>query len=81
MTLSATMRGAALYAELLPRLCEINRRIMDVLTEEEAGLLQDMLRRLTERAQAIHDEGGGVDVKTGRHLGVGRRAVRFAPSE
>lgn len=78
--LSATERGQALYRELLPRLADINRRIMDVLSDAEAVLLEDLLRRLTERAQAIHDEGGGVEVKTGRHLGSGRRVARFGAS-
>lgn len=71
--LQATARGEALYRELLPRLGAINRRLMEVLSEEEAALLDDFLQRLTTQAEAIYDEGGGVEVKTGRHLGTGRR--------
>jgi hypothetical protein len=57
----------------MPRLAALNRRLMEVLDEEEAALLDDFLRRLQARAEAIRDEGGGVDVKTGRHLGTARR--------
>jgi DNA-binding MarR family transcriptional regulator len=67
-------RGRMLYRDLLPRLCAVNRRIMEVLSEDEALLLEDFLQRLTRQARAIHDAGGGVEVKTGRHLGSSRRA-------
>jgi DNA-binding MarR family transcriptional regulator len=71
--LRASERGQALYAELMPRLAAVNRRLMEVLSEDEAALLDDFLHRLQAQAQAIEGEGGGVDVKTGRHLGTARR--------
>jgi DNA-binding MarR family transcriptional regulator len=75
--LSATPRGHALYRELLPRLAQINRRLMEVLDDEEAALLESFLARLTRQAEKIYDEGGGVEEKTGRYLGTSRRTVRF----
>jgi DNA-binding MarR family transcriptional regulator len=75
---AATDRGRTLYRELLPRLAEINRKLMAVLDDEEAALLQDFLARLTARAEAIHAEGGGVELKTGRYLGSSRRRTRLA---
>jgi DNA-binding MarR family transcriptional regulator len=75
--LAATPRGHALYRELLPRLAQINRRLMEVLDEGEAALLETFLARLTAQAEKIHAEGGGVEEKTGRYLGTSRRTVRF----
>jgi DNA-binding MarR family transcriptional regulator len=75
-----TEAGTALYGELMPRLAAINRRLMEVLDDREAVLLEDFLARLTARARAILDEGGGVDVKAQRYLGTGRRVARLAPS-
>ena len=71
--LAATEQGRALYCELLPQLAAINRRLMDVLSEDESVLLDELLQRLLVRADAIHAEGGGVDVKTRRYLGGARR--------
>ena len=67
--LAATQQGKALYRELLPQLAGINRRLMEVLSEEESVLLDQFLQRLIARADAIQAEGGGVDVKTRRYLG------------
>lgn len=78
--LRATDDGRALYGELLPRLVAINCRLMEVLREDEAVLLDDFLRRLTAQAQAIHDEGGGIAMKTGRHLGISRRSPALRSS-
>jgi DNA-binding MarR family transcriptional regulator len=75
--LAATDRGRALYRELLPRLARINRRLMEVLDEEEAALLDDFLARLTRQAERVYEEGGGVEEKTGRYLGTSRRTVRY----
>jgi DNA-binding MarR family transcriptional regulator len=72
--LVATEKGRRLYDELLPQLAAINRRLMEVLDEEEARTLEGFLARLTERATEIHDQGGGVQVKTRRYLG-GRKTV------
>ena len=77
--LSATARGEALYRDLLPRLAQINRNLMAVLDAQEAALLQEFLARLTVRAAALHAQGGGVELKTGRHLGASRRAAPLAP--
>lgn len=71
--LRATAAGSALYAELMPRLAAINRRLMEVLDEREAAQLEDFLARLTAQARAVEEEGGGVDVKARRYLGIGRR--------
>jgi DNA-binding MarR family transcriptional regulator len=70
---AATGPGEALYEQLWPQLAAINRRLMEVLTEEESLVLEDLLARLTVQARAIHEAGGGVSVKTGRHLGGSRR--------
>lgn len=77
--LAATPRGHTLYRELLPQLAAINRRLMEVLSEEEARLLESLLARLTQRAAEIHAQGGGVEVKTDRHLGGSRRHVVHGP--
>jgi len=71
--LEATTEGHALYRGLFPQLAKINRRLMAVLNEEEAVLLEQFLARLTENAEAIRAEGGGVEVKTPRYLGGTRR--------
>jgi DNA-binding MarR family transcriptional regulator len=70
----ATEDGRGLYAALMPQLAAINRRLMEVLSEEESVLLQDLLARLTRHAAHIESQGGGVALKTGRHLGGSRRA-------
>ena len=69
----ATQSGQALYRELFPQLCAINRRLASVLTEDEALRLEDYLHRLTVHAQAIYDEGGGVGVRADRRRGGSRR--------
>ena len=74
VVVAATAQGHALYRDLFPRLAEINRRLTEVLSEQEAEILEELLGRLWEQAQAIHAEGGGVAFKTGRHLGSRRRA-------
>lgn len=72
-SLEASEKGHALYRELLPQLAQINRRLMMALNDSEAALLEELLGKLTRQAEAIHEAGGGVEVKTGRHLGIGRR--------
>jgi hypothetical protein len=47
-----------------------------VLSESETQQLEECLRRLTERAQQIYDEGGGVDARANRRLGGSQRAWR-----
>jgi DNA-binding MarR family transcriptional regulator len=75
-SMRATAAGERLYAELFPQLAEINRRIVSVLSESETQQLEECLRRLTERAQQIYDEGGGVDARANRRLGGSQRAWR-----
>jgi len=73
---AVTAAGQRLHAELWPQLAEINRRLVAALDPSEASVLETCLRKLTERAQQIHDEGGGVDVRTDRRLGGSRRFWR-----
>jgi DNA-binding MarR family transcriptional regulator len=73
--LAATEQGQALYAELFPQLAGINRRLMDVLDDAEADLLESTLAKLLARALALYEEGGGVDARANRRQG-GSRKVR-----
>lgn len=75
-TVRASATGEQLYAQLFPELVQINQRIVAALTEEEAAQLERCLLKLTERAQQIHDEGGGVEVRANRHLGGSQRFWR-----
>ena len=70
---AATPSGRRLYESLWPELAAINRRLMSALDDDEAEVLDRCLRKLTDLAQAIHDDGGGVDVRTDRRLGGSRR--------
>ena len=70
---AATEAGRSLYESLWPQLAAINRRLMSALDDEEAEVLDRCLSKLTSLAQRIHDEGGGVDVRTDRRLGGSRR--------
>ena len=70
---AATPSGHRLYESLWPKLAAINRRLMSALDDDEAEVLDRCLRKLTDLAQAIHDDGGGVDVRTDRRLGGSRR--------
>jgi len=72
-TVEATAAGRRLYGELFPLLAQINRRLISVLDEHEAHLLELLLERLWQRARQIHDEGGGVDVRADRRRGGSRR--------
>ena len=74
--LRATSTGHELYRNLFPQLARINTRIVEVLTEGEIEQLESILLKLTERAQQIYDAGGGVDVRTDRHLGGSQRFWR-----
>ena len=71
--LELTLAGHDLYAQLFPLLAGINQRIMAVLDEDEALVLERLLQRLTARAREILQQGGGVDVRTERRLGGSRR--------
>ncbi len=79
--LAVTEAGERLYADLFPQLAAINRRLMEVLTDAEATLLDDFLNRLHARALAIEAAGDGIDARTNRYLGGGRRdALRMSDS-
>src|SRR5204863_1196315 len=54
-TVSATDSGRRLYAELFPRLAEINSRLVNVLTDSELNLLDRYLNKLTQHARKILD--------------------------
>jgi DNA-binding MarR family transcriptional regulator len=73
--LEATERGQAMYAELFPQLANINRRLMAVLDETEADLLERTLTKLLAHALALYENGGGVDARANRRKG-GSRKVR-----
>lgn len=75
-TVRASATGEQLYVQLFPQLATINRRIVAALTEDEAALLGQCLCKLTERAQQIYDEEGGVDARADRRLGGGQRFWR-----
>jgi DNA-binding MarR family transcriptional regulator len=53
---AATATGCAMYSQLFPRLACINRRLCDVLSQEEAEQLDRILDRLTGHAAAIHEQ-------------------------
>jgi DNA-binding MarR family transcriptional regulator len=72
-SVAVTSSGRRLYDSLWPELAAINRRLMSALNDEEAEVLDRCLSKLTTLAQAIHDDGGGVDVRTDRRLGGSRR--------
>jgi DNA-binding MarR family transcriptional regulator len=74
--LAATQQGQALYAELFPQLVRINRRLMDVLDDAEANLLESTLAKLLARALVLYEEGGGVAARANRRQG-GSRKVRL----
>ncbi|MEO6746503.1 MAG: MarR family transcriptional regulator [Caldimonas sp.] len=73
---AVTEAGRQLYADLWPQLAEINRRLVAALDDDEARVLETCLRKLTERARQVYEEGGGVDVRTDRRLGGSRRFWR-----
>ena len=73
---AVTETGRRLYQELWPQLAEINRRLVAALDDDEARVLETCLRKLTEQARQIYDDGGGVDVRTDRRLGGSRRFWR-----
>jgi DNA-binding MarR family transcriptional regulator len=73
--LTATEQGQDIYAELFPQLVKINRRLVEVLDDAEAELLERTLAKLIERALALYEQGGGVDARANRRQG-GSRKVR-----
>ncbi|MDB5900715.1 MAG: transcriptional regulator, MarR family [Ramlibacter sp.] len=73
--LVATEEGQGMYAELFPQLVQINRRLMAVLDQAEADLLERTLAKLLAHALALYEDGGGVDARANRRQG-GSRKVR-----
>jgi DNA-binding MarR family transcriptional regulator len=73
--LAATQQGQQTYAELFPQLVQINCRLLAVLDEAEADLLERVLAKLLAHALALYEEGGGVDARANRRQG-GSRKVR-----
>ena len=79
-SVATTAAGKRLYAQLFPQLASINRRLMEVLDEKEASLLEDFLSRLTERARQVYVSGGGIDARADRRHGGSRRVWSLAAS-
>jgi len=52
-TLQLTAQGAALHARLLPRVADINRLLLSVLSEAEIDQLADVLARLQAQARRM----------------------------
>jgi len=73
---AATPAAKALYRELFPQLARINKRLVSVLDEREADLLEEFLRRLTEHARRVQAEGDGVTARADRCRGGARRVWR-----
>ncbi len=72
-TICATPAAEAIYCKLFPQLCRINERLMSVLDEREADLLEQFLQRLTQHARNIQLEGDGVEARADRRRGGSRR--------
>jgi len=77
-SVAPTAAGKRLYTQLFPQLALINRRLMEVLSEDEAVILEDLLFRLTQRARQVHAAGGGVEARADRRLGGSRRVWSLA---
>ena len=77
-SVTTTASGKRLYTQLFPQLALINRRLMEVLDEDEALILEDLLCRLTQRAREVHAAGGGVEARADRRLGGSRRVWSLA---
>ena len=74
--LAATGKGKDVYARLFPQLANINRRIVRVLSEDEAALLESLLGRVFEQVKRIHAEGDGVAQRADRWRGGRRQMAR-----
>lgn len=77
-SVATTAAGKRLYTQLFPQLALINRRLMEVLDEDEAAVLDHLLSRLTERARQVHAAGGGVEARADRRRGGSRRVLSLA---
>lgn len=56
--LALTPAGVALHGELFPLVSQINRDVLAALEPQEVALLDDMLERLQQRADAMAAQGG-----------------------
>jgi hypothetical protein len=78
--LAATDHERGMYAELFPQIAQINRRLIEVLDDAEANLLERTLDKLLARAVALYEEGGGVDARANRRRGGSRKVRAMGPS-
>jgi DNA-binding MarR family transcriptional regulator len=78
-TLSATAAGNTLYAQLFPQLAAINRRLASVLDDTELAVFESCLRKLTQHARDLLQEGAGVAVRADRRHGGSRRVWDARP--
>jgi DNA-binding MarR family transcriptional regulator len=70
----ATPAGRTMYSNLFPRLASINRRLCEVLSQDEADQLEGILERLTEHAAGVYRELDSTDQpKAQRRLGGAHR--------
>lgn len=61
VALHLTDQGRALYAALLPRVAQLNRELMSVLTAAEADAFEDALARLRDKAESMFRAAPGSD--------------------
>lgn len=74
MRVAASAEGRRLYAELFPRLAEINRRLVEVLDADEVAVFDRCLTKLTAQARLLLEQGAGAEVRADRrHGGSGKR--------
>lgn len=67
-----TPAGQALYAQVFPRVAEINAKVVEVLDDDAVEALDHILARLTERALQVNQT-LVQDVGANRHAGGSRR--------
>lgn len=73
--LALTPAGVALHRELFPLASQINRDVLAALTPQEIALLDDMLKRLQQRADAMAAQ-SGLPLADRRHGGSARYRER-----
>lgn len=71
--LELTAAGAALYGRILPVVAAINRQLMTPLAEHEVALLDDLLARMQQQANAMAASAAGLPLADRRHGGTRRR--------
>ena len=65
-----TTAGRDLYDALLPEVAEVNRQVLQVLTDAELEVLDELVVRLLARARQLGEHSEGPRAR--RHLGGGR---------